>query len=503
MTSEALHRSGLHQGTLAILALLLSCHGSGAMAQASTVGQWSQPYSWPDVAIHLHLLPTGKILSFSDDDDANYVANGTRKANFSKTYIVDMPDMQPPGAVIYLPDKTTDLFCSASSFLPDGRLLVLGGHEGKDGYGSTDVNFLSYGKDARKYRWTLDGTRPMKGGRWYASATTLPDGEVVVVGGEITPGTINPMPEVWQTNSGGGWRELSAALLSVPLYSPLHVAPNGKVFMPGSAQLTRYLDTTEKGLWTNVGNRLYGSRDYGPSVMYEPGKVLIVGGGNPPTATAEVINLNATSPVWAWTNSMHFARRHANATILPDGKVLVTGGTSSGGFNDATNAVFAAEMWNPADGSWTVMASAQVKRVYHSSAVLLPDGRVMSAGGGRPHPIAGSDNYNVEFFSPPYLFKGARPRITSAPNHVRYGEVFSVKTPDAASITSVTLVKLSTVTHTFNMGQRLNRLTFIKTRDAINVTPPSDRRIAPPGHYMLFLLNSAGVPSIAEIIQIT
>src|SRR6185369_6440754 len=183
---------------------------------------------------------------------------------------------------------------------------------------------------------------------------------------------------------------------------------------PGGAQLTRYLDTSGTGLWTNVGNRLYGSRDYGPSVMYEPGKVLIAGGGDPPTATAEIINLNAVSPVWTWTNSMHFARRHANATILPDGKVLVTGGTSSGGFNDATNAVFAAEMWNPADGSWTVMASAQVKRVYHSSAVLLPDGRVMSAGGGRPHPIGGSDNYNVEFFSPPYLFKGARPRITSA-----------------------------------------------------------------------------------------
>ncbi len=504
MLSDTSRCSALRHLALVILPLLLSCYGDVALAQATTIGQWSQVYQWPDVAIHLHLLPTGKILSFSDDDDPTYATSGTRKADFSKTYIVDIPDMQPPGTVVYLPNRTTDLFCSAHSFLPDGRLLVMGGHEGRDGFGSTDVNLLSYGKNATKYRWTFEGTHPMNGGRWYASATTLANGDVVIVGGSNTPATAaNPIPEVWQTNSGGGWRELSGASLSVPLYSPLHLAPNGKVFMPGGAQLTEYLDTAGTGKWTAVGNRQYGRRDYGPSAMYEPGKVLIAGGGDPPTLTAEIIDLNAGSPVWTYTNPMHFARRHANATILPDGKVLVTGGTSSGGFNDGTNAVFAAELWNPADGTWKLMASQQVKRVYHSSALLLPDGRVMSAGGGRPHPVAGSDNYNVEFFSPPYLFNGARPQITSAPSSVRYGEVFSVKTPNAASITSVTLVKLSTVTHTFNMGQRFNRLTFSATNNAINVTPPSDPRLAPPGHYLLFLINNAGVPSIAKIIQIT
>jgi hypothetical protein len=116
--------------------------------------------------------------------------------------------------------------------------------------------------------------------------------------------------------------------------------------------------------------------------------------------------------------------------------------------------------------------------------------------------VGGSDNYNVEIYSPPYLFKGARPRITSAPSGVRYGEVFSVQTPDAAAITQVTLVKLSSVTHSYNMSQRFNRLTFTRASNAINVTPPSDRRIAPPGHYMLFVLNSAGVPSIAKILSI-
>ena len=193
-----------------------------------------------------------------------------------------------------------------------------------------------------------------------------------------------------------------------------------------------------------------------------------------------------------------------NATILPDGKVLATGGSSSSGFNDATNAVLAAEMWDPRTGLWSVMASNRVKRLYHSSALLLPDGRVLFAGGGRPRPTGGgTDNYNVEFYSPPYLFKGARPRITSAPNKVSYGHVFSVQTPDAASIASVTWVSISSVTHSFNMSQRFNKLSFAKASNAINITAPSDRRIATPGHYMLFLLNANGVPSVAQIIQIT
>jgi hypothetical protein len=467
------------------------------------MGEWSEIYPWPDVGIHLHYLPTRKILSFSDDDDASYTTTGARRADFTKTYIVDMPDMGQPGTVTYLPNKTTNLFCSGHSFLPDGRLIVLGGHNGKDAYGSTDVNVLRYSKDVDKYRWQLEGTRPMNGGRWYASATTLPNGEVVVVGGDRNgSGDINPVPEVWQTNAGGGWHELTGAQLAPNLYSPLHVAPNGKVFMSGTAQLTRYLDTSGSGQWTIVGNRLYSNRSYGSAVMYEPGKVLFAGGGDPPTATAEVIDLNATSPVWKWTDSMHFARRQMNATILPDGRVLVTGGTSSAGFNVATNAVLAAEIWDPATGDWTQVASMQVPRLYHSTALLLPDARVLSVGGGRPHPVGGVDNYNAEIYSPPYLFNGARPRISGAPRNVHYGQVFAVQTADAASITSVTWVKLSSVTHAFNMNQRFNRLSFVRANNAVNVTAPSDSRIATPGHYMLFLLNSAGVPSIAAIIAI-
>jgi hypothetical protein len=190
-----------------------------------------------------------------------------------------------------------------------------------------------------------------------------------------------------------------------------------------------------------------------------------------------------------------------NLTVLPDGKVLATGGTSSPGFNDGTQAVLAAEMWDPATGAWTTMASMQVKRLYHSTALLLPDGRVLSAGGGRPAGINATDNKNAEIYSPPYLSNGARPTITSAPSRVSYGQQFFVGTPDAASIAKVTLVGLGSVSHTLNMNQRFRRLSFSQATDGLNVTI-TNRRLSPPSHYMLFILNSNGVPSVAKIIRL-
>ena len=164
---------------------------------------------------------------------------------------------------------------------------------------------------------------------------------------------------------------------------PRSVSTRGKI------NPSRYLDTSGSGVWTTVGNSKFGNRDYGTSVMYDEGKVLIVGGGglsttgSPPTRTAEVIDLVA-NPVWRYTTSMAFARRQHNATLLPDGKVLVTGGTRLPGFNNGAGAVLTAEIWDPATEAWTTLASMRVPRLYHSTALLLPDARVLAAGGGFP-----------------------------------------------------------------------------------------------------------------------
>ena len=151
-------------------------------------------------------------------------------------------------------------------------------------------------------------------------------------------------------------------------------------------------------------------------------------------------------------------------------------------------------MWDPATENWATMASQEFRRIYHSGAVLLPDGRVLTVGG--------NDVPQTEVYEPPYLFKGARPTISSAPTNVSYGQTFFVETPNAASITEVTWIRLSSVTHANNMEQRFSRLNFSQVTDGLNVVAPSNPNLAPPGYYMLFILNSDGVPSVAEIVRI-
>jgi hypothetical protein len=203
---------------------------------------------------------------------------------------------------------------------------------------------------------------------------------------------------------------------------------------------------------------------------------------------------------------MQFPRRHLNATILPDGQVLVAGGTQGGGFDDVSdaNAVHAAEVWDPGTGQWTTLASNTVTRVYHSVSVLLPDGHIVHAASGdaEVEGFPAPSQRNSELFSPPYLFKGAHPIIRSAPSGVAYGERFMVETPNSAQITKVSWVRLSSVTHSFDENQRFNALTFEPTTGGVIVTAPTDPNLAPPGHYTLFILNRNGVPSVGKIIRI-
>jgi hypothetical protein len=473
------------------------------------VGQWSQKYGWPCVAIHLHFLRNGKILSWQDDDVPGLV---DRNADFSKAFVSSIPpNGAPSGTHVYVPNNLTNLFCSGHTFLPDGRLLALGGHEGANYYGSTDVNIFEIHQQAPIYTWARQNGYPMTGGRWYPSVLTLASGEVLVLGGTTTAyNTFNIMPQVWKTNAGGGWRDLSSALLRLDNYPKIYQLTNGLVFQVGCEQLTRFLDTEAnagKGRWTNGPKRNYGSRYYGMSVMYDDDKILVAGGapsGTLPTKTAETIDAGVAGSGWKFTGKMAYGRRHGNATVLPDGTVLVTGGTSASGFNDGSGAVFAAEMWNPATGQWTTMASAQVARIYHSTAMLLPDGRVLSAGGGRPKPNnGGTDNTNVEIYSPPYMFKPGRPTIGAVmPANVGYGQTITLPTPDAPQIGTVALHRLPSVTHTCDFNQRRKVLGFTVAGAALQVRMPTSRLQLPPAHYMLFIVSKQGVPSVANIIKV-
>jgi hypothetical protein len=288
----------------------------------------------------------------------------------------------------------------------------------------------------------------------------------------------------------------------------MFLAPDGKVFLAGPEQGTAFLSTSGSGSWTTGPTRKYGYRDYGSAVMYDAGKILVVGGGSP-TATAEVIDLLGAR-TWSLVGSMSVARRQTNATLLADGTVLVTGGTNASGFNSAptNSAVLAAERWNPASpGSWTQLASMSHYRLYHTTALLLPDARVLVVGSGEPAATGLTDDLTGEIFSPPYLFKAdgtaaARPVISSAPTQLAYGAAFTVGTASAAQISKVLLVRLSAVTHAFDMNQRGVVLSFTRGSSSLAVTAPANKQLAPSGHYMLFIVNSSGVPSVAKVVRL-
>ena len=343
--------------------LLVLCFGLSreVAAQNDVVGRWTQVPDLPFFPVHSHVLPTGKVMIWP----GQFGISGNDARLWDPATATVSP-LAKPGY---------DIFCSGHAFLADGRLFVAGGHI-NDGVGLPNASMY----DPFTNQWS--SAPNMNAGRWYPTATTLANGDVLVTSGSINSSMgENRLPEVFQVGSGT-WRDLTNAQISLDLYPRMHLAPNGRVFNSAPSTVTRYLDTSGTGAWTVVANHSVNVyRDYAPSVMYDNGKVLVMGGGDPPTNTAEVIDLNAGSPAWRSVPSMAFARRQHNATILPDGKVLVTGGTSGPGFNNFDTAVFAAEMWDPATENWSTMASQQFFRVYHSGAVLLPDGRVLTVGG--------------------------------------------------------------------------------------------------------------------------
>ena len=443
-------------------------------AQATTQGQWSAVTNWPTRAVHATLLPDGRVFFVSYYDESLH------------------PNIWDPVSNTFTGTAASSyrLFCAGHTTLADGRVFIAGGHI---------ADFTGY-PHAVIFDPATNGFTSlpdMNTGRWYPTVTTLPNGDVVVVSGDVNGNTnVNTLPQVFQFATKT-WRNLTTAQLSLALYPNMLVAPNGKVFNAGPSRQTRYLDTAGTGAWTNVAVLNFsGFRDYGPAVMYSPGKVAVFGGADPPTATAETIDLSATTPAWKFTSSMHFPRRQHNAVILPDGKVFIVGGSSASGFDTSSSPVLPTEMWDPATGQFTVMASIAVYRGYHSTALLLADGRVLSAGGNVGGP-------NAQLFSPPYLFAGTRPSIASAPVSAGYGQTVFIGTPDVASISKVTLLREASVTHTNSMSQGFQSLSFTKTSTGLNVTMPANANLATPGYYMLFILNGSGVPSVASIIQIS
>jgi chitodextrinase len=449
-------------------------------------GQWAAPVNWPIVAVHANLLATGEILAWDGQD----FGNQARLWN------------PATGVFTSVPNSLTNMFCGGHCLLPDGRALVAGGHNGAH-VGLRDTNLFN---PATR---TWSRVAPMAVGRWYPTVTVLPDGRVLVTSGEIDcGGCFAPIPEIYNPQLDS-WTQLTGASMSFPYYPHMFVLGDGRVLAAATTEapiVSRVLDLATQ-TWSVVDPTAV---DGGSSAMYAPGKILKSGRSVDPdqpvipaTKTTYVLDMNQPTPRWRQTAPMNFARVYHTLTLLPDGTVLATGGGPTTDAVGVDNAVLAAELWNPATETWTTLAAMQRPRLYHSNALLLADARVLVLGGGRFNGgNAPTDQLSSEIFSPPYLFKGARPVITAAPSTAAYGSGLSVQTPDAASIGSVVLIRLGTVTHSFNTNQRIVPLQFSAAAGTLSVQTPANANLAPPGHYMLFILNTNGVPSVASIVQL-
>jgi len=457
-------------------------------ATPDLVGQWAAPFKWPIVAVHAYLLPTGDVMA-SDGQSAGQTARIWNPAT-NKFTSVNV-------------STGTNVFCAGHCHLPDGRIIIAGGHLGQAHVGVTDTNIF----DPATRKWTL--VAPMHTPRWYPTTTALPNGKILVTAGEINCDACNALlPEVYNplTNT---WTELSGAPLDLSYYPHMFVLPDGRVLAASTAEsitVTQVLDINTQ-TWSVVDPKAV---DGGSAAMYLAGKIIKTGTStnpddpiSPSEATTYVLDMTQPSAAWRQTASMVFPRAYHTLTVLPDGDVLVTGGGPTTDAVGVNAAIRTAELWSPATETWTTMASMKNARLYHSTALLLPDARVIVMGGGRFNGVnEPTDQLNAEIYSPPYLFKGSRPAITFAPAQIGYGQTVAIQTSDASRIAKVSLIKLGSVTHAFNMDQRYVPLSFTVGSGTLNVQTPPNGNLAPPGHYMLFIVDTNGVPSVGSIVNI-
>ena len=473
-----------------------------ASADPGESGRWSTARPTPVVPVFQAVLPNGKVLMWDSIGDS---ATETQTAQtFTRAAVWD-PILDTFHQVNV---SGYNIFCAGFTQLPDGRVLVAGGNKNPALDGIVQTHLF----DWRTETWSRGPD--MAAARWYPAVTALGNGEALILGGG--PATA----EVYQTN--GAIRRLTGfSSFAQRRYPFLVPRPDGKVELVGPNKRMDTMSTVGTGALTATRDRDGIDRSYGSFATYDIGKVLVAGGGSVtedgqttvPTRTASVVDLTGTVTQVRSTSSMSVGRRLLNLTALADGSVLATGGQSQSenGVVDLDNPVFAAERWDPASETWTVLASASRTRQYHSAAVLLPDGRVMTGGGG----ICGScttKGYlekNVEYFSPPYLYNkdgaralASRPTIDSAPAATGYARSFQIRSGQSESIDKVGLVRLGAPTHGDDQGQRYVPLAFTASGSAVTAAAPATVRIAPPGYYMLFVTDIHGVPSVAKIIKL-
>jgi len=485
--------------------------------------------------VHIALLHTGKVLTFGGSgNDPDKLTHWNKPEIFEPDYTG-----QTNGKVYEIQDKNVvgDIFCSGHAFLPDGRLFIAGGTYKYDGLFGILPPFSglehTYIFDPSDLSWTR--VQNMKNARWYPTCVMFADGSIATFAGltKQFPGLILRDHEIYSETRG--WKKLEGADKWFPLYPRIHLLPNGELFYAGSYnthmtfpfslwvfRIATFSFSEKK--WKDLSSPKDLHRQEGTTVLLPllppnyAAKIILIGGGDTlghnATETVEMIDFSDENPRYQSVASMKNKRYYVYPVILPDGNVLVVGGTNGFGHSHSgmchemmpgelmatPDAILQAELFVTKTKEWKPMAKMQVARLYHSNAILLPDGRVMATGS---NPARKCEEKRIEIFSPPYLFRGARPTILNPPKTVDCGGMFDINTPDAANIKSVAFIKASTTTHCLNPEQRYVGLKYDKKNSAtLSVEVPSNRNVLPPGYYMLFIVNENDVPCIAPFVRV-
>lgn len=479
---------------------------------AHLAGAFGPSFAWPLIPLHMVLLPDGRVLGYGSDEKG---AQGALAY-----YAVWDPDAGAGASAFQMLDNTTgtDLFCTAQLVMPgNGQVLLVGGDRSVNGirnYAVADVNIFNPANNQLTRQ-----AQSMAYRRWYGTLVTMPNGDQVVMGGRDdrdyagsstvppTTATYATVPELYR--SGVGWRSLSGAgsadvfgeRLQNWWYPKAWLAPNGKIFIATHVGTMHELDPAGSGTLRTLEGKLPFTNANTASVMYAPGKLMSMRAGT----AVKLIDINGAQPVVSDGAPLSTPRRWGFATLLPDGKVWVNGGSRDA--NDLADAVYSSELWTPSTNKWRITASASKARLYHGSSLLLPSGAVLTGGGGAPGPVK---QLNAEVYFPPYLFKkdgsgefAPRPSITAvSKTQVGWRDTFTLDVNASTPIRRVTWVRMGSSTHSFNNEQRFFQLSFTQSGNTLAVRTPASASLAPPGYYMVFAFDDNGVPSPARVVKL-
>lgn len=517
----------------ALIVLVSATHASRAAVKGTPaqhvqqhyvqgLGSWTAPSTTIDVEVHAAMLYTGKVLVWG------ILQGGPNPPpTWTPSKLIDpiantVTDVSPTFDV--------DFVCAGNSFLPNGNVIMTGGAIVPINLNGTGVNNTTLFNPATE-TWTQ--ASPMNYPRWYSSNVEMGDGTTITLSGHGATGTtsIGPLESYNQTT--GVWTVLPASADNPDgtspnlLYPRMFMLPNGMLFK-GAPSPGTDLFNPATNTWAPYGRLLGTGQDtlFYTSHIQVPGtNTVMVMGGTPSNAgggttgvnTTQYIDFSASKPAWQYGPSLPAtggqwgteARFNQVVLFLADGTVMLVGGNyGMGRYGDPQleSLIYTPGATNWLSGTWATTAafnnpSGQNNvplRGYHSVSVLLPDGRVLSTGSTSGQLY---DN-TYEIFSPAYLSAGTRPTITSAPATASYGQNFTIDTPDASSITSVALIAPTATTHANNMTQRYVPLQFTIGSGSLTATAPVNGNAAPPGYYMLVIVNSTGVPSVASWIQL-